>query len=269
VTPVDSLDVHSAWGPDRDGVIDRHQPEHIVLHTYHNFEAAQHAVTFRHQVASVQARGVSVGCYAWCFRGYDPIATVRETVDLFRDAAGHDPPVWWADLETYDDGSYSDPGPDAVWLRAAFGECDRLGLRAGAYTAFWWLDGHFPGGQAAFSEFSNRYLWIANWDRNPALESPLPLGFTTLHGKQWAVRLPPHEEIDRDVFLPEVTVPMAGPVEPPAPPDQTAGLINALAYVCDDVLPKAALSKLKRDRKAALAEGTRVREQVLGPKPAA
>jgi hypothetical protein len=205
-----ALDVNSAWGKDLSGVIATHKPTHIVLHTYHGYEAAGLPAFTIAQAASAQAAGVSVGMYAWAFLGYSPVKTVNDSVALFKNAAGHDPPVVWLDCEIYSSPGQPDfdPGPDPAWLTAAFARCDELGLRAGVYTGQWWLDQYFPGGSPAFMKFNDRYLWWANWDRDPELTGAKPPGWPTLHGKQWAVRLPPYQTIDRDVFIPEVTVPV-------------------------------------------------------------
>src|SRR4051812_37846579 len=92
-----AIDVNSAWGKDLSGVIARHRPGHVVLHTYHGYEGREYAAIMRAQAASVAAAGRSIGMYAWAFRGYSPQRTITESVNLFHEATGHEPPVVWLD----------------------------------------------------------------------------------------------------------------------------------------------------------------------------
>lgn len=258
-----ALDLHSSWGPDLTEVIRRHRPQHVVLHTYHGFEAARHAQTFRSQVESVKANGVTLGDYFWAFDGYDPVRSVHESTALFREAAGHDPPVVWADCETYDDGTYSDAGPDVDWLHAAGRAIDALGLRKGLYTSPSYARERW--GDRAY-ELADWLLWLATWDFKPTLESPyLPLyGWTRAAGKQWAVRIPGDEEIDRDVFAEEFTVPLAAPAPEPSEA-RVAALEHALRTIDDAVAVRLEAPRVtKKERLAVRAEVHRIRCQYLG-----
>lgn len=259
------------------GVVARHNPGHIISHCYHGFEAAQHRVTATAQIRSTQANGKTAGYYGWGFQAYSPEATVRESVDMFRQAAAHEVPVGWVDCETYDDGSFQDPGPNVDWLHRAGAVYDELGIRKGLYTSPEYARSRW-GNRA--HELSDWLLWLAHWDQNAQLVSSyMPLyGWTTMAAKQWAVRIPGDEEIDRDVILEEFTVPQDAPQ--PEPGDEVARLreqVEGLRILADDVAWERMGTNLEAVEanlaaahtnldalKATRAEMRRIREEFLG-----
>lgn len=262
-----AIDVNSDWGTDRlASAIERHDPAHVILHSYHNYERASARAIMEQQPSVVQRQGKTVGYYVWAFQSYAPERTVRESVDRFRQSAGHDVPVGWVDCETYPGGS--DPGPDVDWMHRAGAVFDELGIRKGIYTSPSWATERWG---ARTWELSDWLLWLADWGPPTvaALTSPyLPFyGWSELAAKQWAVRLPGDEEIDRDVILSGYTVPAdAGGGQEP---DKDA-IIEGLRIALDDVVRDrmgARLDALQTDvdeLRAALAEARRIRVQFLG-----
>jgi hypothetical protein len=173
----------------------------------------------RAQIASARAAGCTVGGYVWCYGTLDPRKTVRDAIALAR-SANLALPVLWLDCEKYTDSrGVTDPGPDAVWLRAAIDESRKLGVRPGIYTGGWW----WHEVMANTREFSDVPLWAAEYDGNPDLADFAPFGgWTRASGKQWAEKLPSGAGLDQDVFLDEVSG--VTPVTPPPPVLTLAGL---------------------------------------------
>ena len=176
----------------------------------------------RAQVASAQAHGCSVGGYVWGYRSSDPEETIDAVIALCA-SMGLVLPLLWVDAESYGN-PVTDPGPDSAWLRAAKARSDTYGMKLGIYTGVWWVDGHFPGGQAAFAEFADWPLWLADYRNWGGIEHvPKPLGFTQLEGWQWS-----GAPIDRDWFDESVTV-----YQPLFPADPYAELRQALREIHD------------------------------------
>jgi hypothetical protein len=195
-TVVPAIDVSSHQPRDLRHLIREFRPAHVITKLYLPEESIPQAHT-RAQLDSAQAAGCTVGGYVWCYRSLDPAKTVRDAVGLAR-SCGVELPVLWLDCETYE-GSTFDPGPDAAWLRAAVAQAERLGVRPGIYTGHWWVRDHFPGGAAAFADFNQLPLWLADYDGLPALNFRRPFsGFTRLHGKQYSA-----DGLDLNVFLEE------------------------------------------------------------------
>ncbi len=153
----------------------------------------------RAQVQQSVEAGKRVAFYVWGYRSYDPQSTRGEALDFMVSLPQPDMPMLWLDCETYTDrrGNVLDPGPDAVWIRAFLAGLTRVGI----YTGRWWIEGYFPGGEGAFSEFSDRRLWLAQYDDDPNLDTViLPQGFTSAAGKQYS-----GDPVDLNVFRREFT----------------------------------------------------------------
>ena len=195
---VRAIDVSNHQPRDLSGLISQHQAKHVVVKLYLPEEIDEGVECARQQIASARAAGCTVSGYIWCYRSSDPRESVRNGIALAR-SAGLELPMLWLDCETYQDANEFDPGPDAAWLRAAIDECRRQGVRPGIYTGFWWVRDHFPGGEAAFAEFKDVPLWLADYDNVAELNFNRPFaGLTALHGKQYSA-----DGIDLDVFLEE------------------------------------------------------------------
>ena len=207
-----ALDVSSHQPRDLGGLVEQFWPEHIVVKGYLPIESIPQDHT-RAQVQSARDNGCTVGMYVWCYRSADPVGTIVSILELC-ESMNLVLPILWLDLETYTDrdGNVIDPGPDAPWLRKAFEACDSVGMKAGIYTGLWWIRGHFPGGELAFSEFAERPIWLSDYDGQANLDTPLPYGFAEVSGKQWT-----STPVDRNVFLRKYTV-----IEEPEPPDACA-----------------------------------------------
>jgi hypothetical protein len=143
--------------------------EHVIVRIPLSVEPAWLYVVAVQQCRQVLAEGRTLGFYVWPYLNVSPLLTIREAVTFAR-ANGFRMPVLWIDEETYHGASF-DPGPDAPWLRSAFAECDRLGVRSGHYSAAWWVDGYFPGGFPAFAEFNARPVWVADYNGIPTLDA--------------------------------------------------------------------------------------------------
>lgn len=247
-------------------IIAEHRPEHVVVKLYLSAESIpkEHS---RAQVRSAWEHGATAGGYVWAYRSVDPTRTITEAIDLCNEI-GLVLPILWVDAETYN-GSTFDPGPDAAWLRQAFATADSLSTPCGIYSGTWWIRGHFPGGEAAFSEFKDRPLWLSIYDGTPDLSvGYVPQGFPGMAGKQWG-----SEPIDRNVFLPEVARLPAEPQPEPGPDNEVARLreqVEGLRIALDDVVQGRLRARVEVARteliaaEADLNEALRIRTQFLG-----
>lgn len=191
----------SSWQPrDLTALIAAHQIEHVVVRLYIPGERPppEHSVA---QIESARANGCTVGGYVWCYRSFDPVDTVRQGL-LLAEIAGVKLPILWLDCETYNPtgNNVEDPGPDAAWLKAAIAECRHLGVRAGVYTARWWV--RLALGDD-FSEFSDVPTWLAEYNHVATLESVKPLPGSSramVWGHQFSA-----DSVDLSVFRAEAT----------------------------------------------------------------
>ena len=152
-TIVSGIDVSSYQSADLSGVIAAYAPEHVVVRLYLPAEKPGLQSHSFAQIQSARDHRCSVGGYIWGYRSESPEDSVAAAVDLCRQA-NLVLPLLWIDCEVYGN-PVTDPGPDADWLRRAKMAADSMEMKLGIYTAIWWIDGHFPGGQDAFSEFAS------------------------------------------------------------------------------------------------------------------
>ena len=232
MTTVAGIDVSSHQPRDLSAIIAATAAEHVVTKMYLPMESISQDHT-RAQVASAQAHGCSVGGYVWGYRSVDPGETIDAVIALCA-SMGLVLPLLWLDCEVYLD----DPGPERGWLRAAKARADFYGMKLGIYTGVWWIDGHFPGGQAAFAEFADWPLWLADYRNWGDIGNvPRPLGFDHLEGWQWS-----GASIDRDWFDESVTVYQSAP-----PPDPCAELRAAVQAIADRRPYRAPSRKVLRE----------------------
>jgi GH25 family lysozyme M1 (1,4-beta-N-acetylmuramidase) len=256
------IDVSSHQPRDLAAILAEYEVQHVVVKAYLPVEIIGQDYT-RAQVASAQQNDCSVGFYVWAYRSVDPRATVRWGAELAR-SCGVEPAVLWIDCETYQGRSF-DPGPDGPWLRAAIDEAQLVGMPLGIYTGWWWIDGYYPGGVAAFAEFSHLPLWVADYDGDPDLANVWSGwardGWRVL-GKQYR-----GSPIDLDTFDEAAVSAGPGPV-PIGEPGEVEGLRVALADACDRVGDKLRARSMTRATRVAIAdELVGIREQFLGPRP--
>lgn len=266
-----AVDVHDAFGRDLTGLILKHQPSHVILHTYTYFEHAIGASIFKDQVKSIQANGCTTGSYVWGFQAADPWQSVADQIDRFREAANHEIPVGFVDCEPYNDGKFSDPGPDVDWLLKAGQQYDAYGVRKGVYSSPSYINERW-GQRARELVDAGFLLWLADWGPPsvPALTSPyLPLyGWTTLAAKQWVVDFQ-GESLDRDVIDDQYTVPADVTAPGDGEPNKNE-IIEGLRIALDDVATARlsddirALEDVLARLKATQAETRRIRVQFLG-----
>ena len=183
------MDVASYQPRDLTALITEHNVKHVVVRMYLPGEtpSPDHS---RAQVTSALLNGCSVSPYMWAYRSFDPVASVRNALQVAR-SEGLDPAILWLDCETYLD---VDHGPAVTWLLRAVRECGRRGVLAGLYSAVWWLQGYLQD----WSDFTGLPLWLAQYDGNPTLDDVvLPAGWRPdmLWGKQYSA-----DGIDLDVF---------------------------------------------------------------------
>ena len=208
---VKAIDVSSHQPANLTSIIHMLEPKHVISKLYMPWES----ISFDHtaqQIASARSNGCTVGGYVWAYRSQDPIATIDNVITRCG-SIGKDLPLLWIDCETCYDASSDtvDPGPDAEWLSRAVDHAERVyGMKCGIYTGIWWIDGHFPGGQAEFSNFSRLPIWLSQYDNNPDINSTrLPMGWTEAACKQYS-----GTGIDQNTIREEYTVYQGGGTEP-------------------------------------------------------
>jgi hypothetical protein len=208
---VTAIDVSSHQPNDLGGIIDIHQPAHVVVRMYLPEEKPPQQTSID-QVDSARAKGCTVGAYVWAYRSLKPRKTIQDAIALAKQCGMDPPPVLWIDCETYvPDGVHvEDPGPDEAWLLEAVDECKQLNVRAGIYTGSWWWNaGIYMNGSRRFTDLP---LWTSQPDLVPDLSSAAPYsGWKSAGAKQYDTR-----KLDFDVFDVACTeVPNGGPVQPP------------------------------------------------------
>ncbi len=200
-----AMDVSSYQPRNLSALIATHKPQHVIPKLYLPIEnvSQEHS---RAQIRSAWANGCTVGGYVWCYGSADPYATIDSVVTL---CASVDLilPLLWLDCETYAD----DPGPNADWLSRAVDHAERdYGMTCGIYTGLWWINGHFPGGQAEFSNFARLPIWLSDYDGNPDINDvTLPQGWTEAAAKQYTAT-----PVDLSSIRDQYTVYEAEPPEP-------------------------------------------------------
>lgn len=244
-----ALDVANYAGPDLSELLATHRPQHVICRL--SLEDGNKRAIAVAQLRQVLAWGLIPGGYGWPYFDDGPNWSVSGWLDICAEA-GVSIPVLWIDAE--ENTHPGTPEHNTEWLRTAGDEARRRGVRPGIYTrADWWNT------YVADAGFGDWPLWVANYNGQPTLDGlAIPMGWDHIDGHQWS------GDPDRSVFLPEVCAVPAEPVAPAPPQSDVAGLVGALSYIADDVAPKAALSRLKKDRVAALREIERVRRQYLG-----
>jgi hypothetical protein len=244
------------------GLIQAHQPNHVIVKGYLEIESPPQDVT-RAQVASARANGCSVGMYVWCYRSASPYTTIDDIVALCA-SVELALPLLWLDCETYEN---TDPGPDADWLAKAVEYAEtKYQMACGIYTGLWWIQGHFPGGEAEFANFARLPQWWSVYDNVADIDRFIRgAGVVELAAKQYTAT-----PVDLSVIRDEYTV-YQGTVEPKPEPDTTKDeVIEGLRIALDDVgynllgQDIATLETVLTSLKARHAEMRRIREQFLG-----
>ncbi len=182
-----AIDVSSHQPTNLTTLIHQHGPSHVIVKLYMPWES----VSFNHsaqQITSARANGCTVGGYVWAYRSADPLATIDQviarcaSVDLVL-------PLLWIDCETYTDkdGTILDEGPNADWLAKAVEHAENnYDMPCGVYTGLWWINDHFPGGQAEFANFARLPIWLSDYDNDPNINAvELPQGWTEAAAKQY------------------------------------------------------------------------------------
>jgi hypothetical protein len=198
---LNAVDVSSHQPRDLSRIIAEYQPDHVIVKLYTSVEH----ISFEHseaQVRSAWEHGKTVGGYAWAYRSASPERTIDDVIARCA-SIGLVLPLLWIDCETYHGGNTVDPGPDADWLSRAVARAeDVYGMSCGIYTGIWWINGHFPGGQAEFAKFNRLPLWLSEYDGIADINNiVLPQGWTEVAAKQFL-----GSPIDQNVIRPEYTV---------------------------------------------------------------
>lgn len=222
--------------------------------------------TAREQTRIVLESGRTALHYGWCYGSSNPVATIDAWVDLMNQFGTLGKGYFALDCETYErNGAVVDPGPDQRWLDYAFLRLDDLHVLSCIYTGQWWWNGWYRdklGGNP--NAFADRKLWDSFYDGDPDFDwgpehSYGAWSADNVIGWQYA-----GAPLDLDIFREE----MVFQGQEPAPVDQVSGLINGLAYVCDDLGDKLAATILRKPKRLAIVnEMRRVREQMIGPRP--
>lgn len=193
---IKAIDVASYQPADLTDLIQTYQAQHVIVRLYLPGERISQDHS-KAQIRSALENGCSVGGYFWCYSSFDPKESVRQAIVLAK-GEGIDLRVLWHDCEPYygANGAIIDPGPDAEWLRESGQVCDELGIKKGIYTGrYYWRDRIGNG-----EDFSDWWLWAADYNRMPNLDSVPPFsGFTRTVGHQYT-----SSGVDRSVFLEEI-----------------------------------------------------------------
>ena len=206
--------------------------------------------------------------YMYQYLAYtDWLPSALGTLDILA-AEGLVPRKAWLDVEDVDSGK-GWPVSDrigAVWRDLALVDAWTAAQgrpEGGIYSAAWYWNGYMGGRH----DFAERRLWAAQYD-DVADASVLTLfgGWSGCRIKQYAGSQP--DGTDLDVLSAEE----AAEIEPVPPDNPCEGVMNGLAYVCDD-LGDRLLAECLRGRvrkevvRAVVDEMQRVREQFIGPRP--
>lgn len=182
---VRAIDVSSAQPRDLTALIQKFQPQHVVVKLAQALEHTGLQDVSRNQIASVLANGCTVGGYMWLYKDLDPYLAVADVLKLAR-SCGVKLPVLWLDVETYTDGTI--PGPGTI--QAALNECDEEGVIGGIYTSrsMWQRIG-------SPSMFGDSPLWVADYNEKADLDVVLFGAWTEAKGHQYT-----STPIDQSVF---------------------------------------------------------------------
>jgi hypothetical protein len=185
VRMLSAIDVSSNNGLDIGPLIDRYNPDVVVIKAYQSIELG--ATGFRYTVAQAHTardRGKDVAFYGWLYANIDggrQMESAHKSITL----AGEDGAPLYVDLETYTDGS----SPSRQVCLQARDALPNYTPIPGNYTGLWWIDGHYRGGQAQYSaDWGDTWTWLSQFDGNPTLASTqLPGGYPPdkLGGKQY------------------------------------------------------------------------------------
>lgn len=202
-TQLNAVDVSSHQLRDLSRIIAEYQPDHVIVKLYTSVEN----ISFEHSAAQVRSawnHGKTVGGYAWAYRSASPEKTIDDVIARCA-SIGLVLPLLWIDCETYHDkdGNLVDAGPDADWLSRAVARAeDVYEMPCGIYTGIWWIDEHFPGGQAEFAKFNRLPLWLSEYDGIGDIDNiVLPQGWSEVACKQFLGR-----PVDQNVIRPRYTV---------------------------------------------------------------
>lgn len=220
----------------------------------------------RQQIAACLEAGLAVDAYVWFWfeRSLWPWDLDRKLALL----DGLPIRQLWLDVEDTAPGYSPEQRAAAVSLALSRLDAYRTtsGQKAGVYTGRWYWTDYL----ADTPEFADRELWDADYDGiEDAEQSWEPYGGWTERAiKQWrgTSELAGMGGIDLNVLSPEEAAEVRGT------PDQDEAvcqeLVNALAYVCDNLGDQLRRARMTRRQRLAVAdELRRVREQFLGPRP--
>jgi hypothetical protein len=185
VRMLSAIDVSSNNGMDIGPLIDRYDPDVVIIKAYQSVELG--ATGFRYTVAQTHTardRGKDVAFYGWLYANIDggrQMESAHKSVAL----AGEDGAPLYVDLETYTDGS----SPSRTVCLQARDALPNYTPIPGHYTGLWWIDGYYAGGQAQFTaDWMETWGWYSQYDGKPDLASTnLPYAFPPrkLGGKQY------------------------------------------------------------------------------------
>lgn len=185
VRMLSAIDVSSNNGMDIGPLLDRYTPDVCIIKAYQSIELG--ATGFRYTVAQTRAaeeRGIEVAYYCWLYAGTDGARQIESAHKSILLAGGDGRPIY-PDMETYTDGS----SPSRTVCLQARDALPGYTPTPGNYTGLWWIDGHYPGGQAQYSaDWGDTWGWFSQYDGNTALDSTkLPHGYPAdkLGGKQY------------------------------------------------------------------------------------
>lgn len=162
------------------------------------------------------------------------------------------------------------------WTLAWLQEVERLvGYKPLIYTSPAYAQAHQLARRPEIGEYG---LWLASWGVPTPPAAPAPWDLVAIHqyGVGGVGSVPGVAgECDLNRYNgPLETLALYGkpgsvepPPQQPADDEVVAGLRVAVAHLCDVVVPRAAGAAAERE--AALAEAAAIREQFVGPKPAA
>jgi glycosyl hydrolase family 25 len=168
---IKTVDVSSAQTPSLDDLNDwiGQGCQLLWIHSYHSGEQAGLAnSSTRPWIAAAKTAGVWHLPYCWLFRTDDPRQSVREAIQVFRDA-GENPQLIALDCENYLNPP-KDPGPTAEQILAACEEARGLAVEPIVYSGKPWLDS-MSGNHEILRGVP---AWIANFNFVESLTVPAP-----------------------------------------------------------------------------------------------
>ena len=201
-----SIDIASYQQGNTAQLIAKYNPDHVIIRMYSPWERDGYQDISRAQVTTARSLGKSVGVYVWPYAERTPWETLTEAINLCHSC---EPPVIapiiWLDCEN---SVYGD-GPDYGWLSGWRTACQQLQVPTGLYVRRSWIQDYFAGGEAAFSDFNDLPLWLADYDGIDDVDifkHGLPQGWSSAAAKQWGVTSSIIGDVDRNVIRPEYTI---------------------------------------------------------------